>query len=120
MSTTGLLLGLLMAGLTLLWLALPFMRRKATGQEQSVQRSELLASYERIIAAVRDLDEDYQVGKLAHDQYTVDRAEWMDRGAVILEALEALPGQQVRKPSDDDPIEQAIAAYHRAHQQSAD
>ena len=78
---------------------------------------------------VRDLDEDYSIGKLPEEQYRAERAIWSERGAAILEMLEQyadvghqprVRGAAAKVPANpaDDPIESAIAAYIKAREQA--
>jgi hypothetical protein len=135
MSTTGLVISVVIAALGLAWLALPLVRRSAAADGGAVtrEREVLLTTYERILATVRDLDEDYQIGKVSPDAYNAERAHWTEKGAAVLQALEKTgsphsahakilhPAQKAAETtSADDPIEQAIAAYVRAREQAGD
>jgi hypothetical protein len=130
MSIEGLGISLLILGLGIAFLAQPFLRRSAVPKDAALQeqkhRETLLVSYERILTTIRDIDEDYQLGKLPQDAYAELREQWAEQGAAVLESLEKLNG---RKPKDkktadkaapdadavlDDAIEQAIANYVKA------
>lgn len=113
---------------------LPFFRRQSLAQDpQRVahvkQRAELVAAYERTLGTIRDMDEDYQVGKLAKGEYELNRARWAERGVSLIQAIEALDGKKAPLPTKqrkavaqqqsadkalDDAMEQAIASYARA------
>lgn len=128
MSVAGIIGALLLAGIGLVYLGLPFFKRRAAAPAYTGQQLELLAIYERIIGTVRDLDEDYQVGKIAHEQYAAERAEWLGRGTAALEALDKLGvdltqlgATQEKLPNiqgQDDDIEAAVAAYIRAQRRT--
>jgi hypothetical protein len=132
MSGFGLLITAVLLVVALAWLALPWLRKSRAGSvdpAQARERDALLTSYERILNTIRDLDEDFQVGKLSQAAYTAERARWAEQGAATLEALEKIggrpakaTGKKARKAAPaaahetpaEDPVEQAIAAYARA------
>lgn len=132
MSVTGILIGVLMLVGGLAWLAFPLLKRQDAARKAAVDPDQV-AAYERILQTVRDLDEDYLVGKLPAEQYTAERARWMEQGAAHLESLEKLTGKPAHKKShhaksapaqvdtagQDDAVEQAIAAYIRAREHTA-
>lgn len=132
MSVTGILIGVLMLVGSLAWLAFPLLKRQDAARKTAVDPDQVSA-YERILQTVRDLDEDYLVGKLPAEQYTAERARWMEQGAAHLESLEKLTGKPAHKKShhakptpaqvdtagQDDAVEQAIAAYIRAREHTA-
>ncbi|MCS7072601.1 MAG: hypothetical protein NZM00_13925, partial [Anaerolinea sp.] len=130
-SSEALILSLIMMAISIVVVALPLLRRSQLEQQRARESEQLklLAAYERALVTVRDLDEDYSIGKLPEDQYRVERATWLERGAAILEMLEqyADVGHQRRmRPIEaktpaapaDDAIESAIAAYIKAREQS--
>ncbi len=135
MSGIGLLIAVVLLAAAVAWLALPWLRRGRAGALDPAlarERDALLTSYERILSAIRDLDEDFQVGKLSQEAYASERARWAEQGAAALETLEKLGLQSARRPLGrgkkaykaapaaaqetpaEDPVEQAIAAYARA------
>jgi hypothetical protein len=132
MSVTGMLIGVLMVVGSLAWLAFPLLKRQGVARLTAVD-PEQIAAYERILQTVRDLDEDYLVGKLPAEKYSAERANWMEQGAAHLESLEKLTGKPASKKShhpksapaqldsvgQDDAVEQAIAAYIRAREHTA-
>lgn len=136
MSGGGLIVSIVMLVLGVAWLVLPYLRpdkAERDGEREKVrERLTLSAAYERALLSVRDLDEDYQVGKLSEDAYASERAHWVERGAALLEALEKAGGTPkkgkrakaqpnaapVAASTGDDPVEQAIAAYIRAREKS--
>jgi hypothetical protein len=137
MSGGGMVVSIVMLVIGIAWLALPYVRGVRAGhtieREKLRERFTLAAAYERALLTVRDLDEDFQVGKLSQETYVRERERWLKHGAAQLEALEKaggspkksrksspLPPAQ-RKPSVevDDSVEQAIAAYIRARENSS-
>lgn len=139
MSIEGLIVALGMLALCLLYLALPFLRlRRSSGMVEQInqqkQREVLLNAYERVLSTIRDLDDDFNTGKLAEDVYQTERAQWSERGVALLQALEQADTSKTVKakaagksangkaaptdaPADkalDDAVEQAIANYIKA------
>lgn len=132
MSIEGVIGGVVLLVVALVVIALPFLRERWTpisAREVMLHkaREELMTTYERILASIRDLDEDYQTGKLTEDVYQRERAYWAERGVLVLQQLEPDPAQAGGPPPDDaaasatrfdpaldDEIEQAIRAYRRA------
>ncbi|MBK8031036.1 MAG: hypothetical protein IPK17_16430 [Chloroflexi bacterium] len=131
MSGGGLIIGIVMLLAGLAYLALPFVRgsRGSWETEQERERLRMIAAYERALVTVRDLDEDYHVGKLTQEIYEAERQRWTEHGAMLLQKLEetaagdAKQNSKRRKTveptvSEEDAVEQAIAAYVRAREQT--
>jgi hypothetical protein len=115
MSIEGLLFGLALATGVVVLIALPLLRREAPSSEQSdalidKQRERLLLFYERILRNVRDLDEDFALGKIEASEYQRDREGMMERGVQILKALETLPEHEMipETPVEDSAVDRAI------------
>ncbi len=128
MSIEGTIAALVMLVAGVAWLALPVLRRKYSASADELarlkERETLLATYERTLTALRDVDEDHLTGKLAQADYEAERAYWTDQGVAVLQALEQAGGKPPVKaqkpaaaePSDadaqlDDAIEKTIANY---------
>jgi hypothetical protein len=133
MTATGILVGLVLLIVALFVLGYPLVQQRRSEKRDLAaaiaqkSRDELLTSYERVLATIRDLDEDHQTGKLAPDTYQREREYWTEQGIALLQQLEpdadALPANEsaaepVERPSADktldDAIEQAIAEYRKA------
>ena len=84
-----------------------FQHQAALGKQAKAQRErdELLVMYERIVATVRDLDEDFRTGKIAADDYHRDRATWSERGVEVLQALEKIGGKSIKQNLTITPVE---------------
>ncbi len=138
MSSQGLIIVIFIAASSALWIALPMITRRtitinmAQIEEQKAHDA-LLTTYERILATIRDLDEDYNTGKLQDDVYEQERVYWADRGVQVLQLLDPQVQQEVQArvtgapesheeelPANeadavlDDAIENAILAYRQA------
>jgi len=116
---------------TLAAIVLPFWRASHsstadTTHSSAKHRAELVAAYERALNVLRDLDEDYQMGKLAQAEYEPSRLRWTEQGVALLRAIEQhdasqpvgskrrLSKQDKAQKTLDDAIEQAIASYAQA------
>ncbi len=83
----------------------------ATPQDHEL--SSLLAERDRLINAIQELDFDYALGKIPADEYPIQRAAWMQRGAEVLRKLDELQGKGAEQ-NQDDRIEAIIAARRAA------
>jgi len=141
MSGESTLIILVLGVLSLAILGWPFMQQRTRKGRQRFlaaerERDELLTAYERVLATIRDLDEDYNTGKLRPDIYQQDREYWASEGIKLLEQLdpkaaaaEVATGksqrrsQRAEQPVEadrvlDDAIEDAILAYRRAQSEA--
>jgi hypothetical protein len=94
-------------------------RVNATAEDSPRER--LLAERDTVYAAIRDLDFDFQTGKLLEVDYRAVRDKYAARGVEILKELDAMPkvGSQKpeaggRKAEAEDEIEAAVRARRRA------
>jgi cytochrome c-type biogenesis protein CcmI len=130
MSSGGLIIAILFIIIGAAWIFMPLWRatkaQSTTAQTQK-SRDELITAYERVLSAIRDLDEDHQTGKLNTKDYEAERAVWVERGVLILQALEQSGGLPTESEnagylppttsadaplvSADDEVELAIARY---------
>jgi hypothetical protein len=113
----------LIAGLALviaLFIAQPFLRRRARGQpdpaaDQSIEhrRSALMAERDRVLAALQELDFDNTLGKVPEEEYREQRLELLKTGAGALRGLDeigsAAPAASATA-SVEERIEVAVAA----------
>lgn len=133
MSTAGYIGSIVLALICLAIVSYPlFKRQVALGDTARQQREqdELVTSYERVVTAIRDLDEDFNTGKLHREDYDPERERWVARGVTLLHQLEAAGAvNRIQKPTKnghskvkakintesaelaDDEIEAAVARY---------
>lgn len=125
MSIEGILLSAFLFLTSMMILARPFVVQNASHDALSLQqdRQSLLNAYERLLARLRDLDEDYKLGKMPQADYEVERLQLADRGATLLAQIEkSLGGLKYDEISTsvndvkadvelDTAIEAAIANY---------
>jgi hypothetical protein len=94
-SVPGLLIALIGFAVVALFIAAPLLGRSVQAQEATPdappledREAELRAAYERIKSTLRDLDEDYALGKLDDAAYQAERERWLTEGAHVLAALD--------------------------------
>jgi hypothetical protein len=134
METGSLIILLIIVALGAAWLALPFLRGRADSAALDAgKRQALVNDYARVVAALRDLEEDHTTGKMSDDAYTAEKARLTEQGVVLLETLDKeglLPAaRQAGSPPDkgsppgkasaadqalDEALEAAIARYASA------
>ena len=94
-----------------LYLYAPCLERRArrvTAEEHEL--SALLAERERAINALQELDFDYKLGKVPEEDYPIQRANLLQKGAEILRRLDELAPQ---KAAEDARIERAVASRRK-------
>ncbi|MCA9885050.1 MAG: hypothetical protein KC615_14155 [Anaerolineae bacterium] len=109
MSVEGLFITVLMLLLGLVGVTLPFMRgRQKVGDVRALHvqqtRDALVTSYERVLATIRDLDEDHRLGKINDDDYQQERDYWADYGVKLLQLLEGDMSQFVDSEAAEESI----------------
>ena len=113
--------------------------RHVTEEEHEV--STLLAERDRVLNSLQELDFDFKLGKIPSEDYPLQRANLLQKGADVLRALDehtpannqldteerieraiaerrADLSQAKRGPSDDD-LESMIAARHRTRKEKS-
>lgn len=127
MSSTGMILSIVLVAAALFFVFWPFLRRSSADAAEAARlrkaHDELLTSYERVLSSIRDLDEDFQIGKLDAETHQREREFWTERGVALLKEIEAdiaRSGGPRRKMTGSDgkadqaldsAIEEAILAY---------
>lgn len=101
-GTILLAVGLLIIAAVLI--IIPLFDRKRPAIQPPSPREMLEAERRAVVQSVREMDFDHRTHKVGDDEYKAMRAEAMQRGANILQQLEALPQRSV-----DDEIESRIA-----------
>lgn len=131
MSLGGLIGSAVLVAITLGVLLQPFLRKRrhvermVLSNKQQTQ-DELVTTYERVLSMIRDLDEDYNTGKLHPDNYQEDRDHWAEQGVKLLQQIEVKEDvvlhvdDEIEIESDeaddvlDNAIEKAISEYRKA------
>ncbi len=111
-----------------LYLVTPLMtNRPRRLTEEPQEASSLLAERERLLNALQELDFDYQLGKIPEDDYPLQRAELLRKGADVLKRLDAIAASRPApqpvaaaasdatnaKALSDDEIESMLAARRK-------
>ncbi len=98
-----------------LFIGRPLLERKAVPRSQEEHDlSSLLAEKDRILNALQELDFDFSLGKIPDQDYPVQRAIMLQKGAAILRQID----EHAAQAKDEDMealIEAAIAARRAAH-----
>ena len=131
MELQSLTLGVIITALAALFVLWPFVSQRGQDDEEtSTQVESLIIRRDAIYATIRDLDFDYETGKVIEDDYRAQRETWVQRGIAVLKALDALqadgaampaphtaPGESPDTPAVaadlDEQIEAAIKARRR-------
>lgn len=109
MSTTAILIGLIFTAILIGGIYLPLMqerRLQSTEKPSQLMEEEL----QRLISGVRDLDFDFDTGKLAEADYITQRKVLIGRGVSTLLKLDQARQQENRV---DHEIERLVAAHRR-------
>lgn len=127
MSIEGLVISLTLLLITALWIAVPLINRRlrAAADEAAKQRTELLTDYDRLLDNLRDLDEDFAIGKLPASNYETEREPLVQRGIELLMALDQLDARTGHSATDesvdqvvDKAIEKAVRDYRKQARQT--
>lgn len=122
MSIAGLIAAFALIALSVAVVAWPLLNRRRMSDTAFIdkQRERALAYYERVLTNVRDLDEDHATGKIAPDEYQIERDFWVDRGAQVLKLLHELDQRHdivASHEADDAEIDAAIERAIQAQRQ---
>ena len=101
-----------------LYLAQPYLERRTRRMtSETRETSSLLAERDRVVNALQELDFDFKLNKIPAEDYPVQRAALLQKGADILKQLDALHLIEAVS-SAEDRVEKAVAA-RRADSASA-
>lgn len=130
MEAQSLILGVVIVALTALIVLWPLVSGAGKEKRESAPSTALetlLAERDAIYTVIRDLDFDFETGKLTEADYQAQREQWVERGVDVLKALDAAQvngaaaapanGTAATPAEPDDlesQIEAAIAARRRA------
>ena len=109
MDIGALFLTLAITTLVAMFLIQPYMERRTKFvSAEEHEHSHLLAERDRYINALRELDFDFEMGKIPEDSYPTQRAELLKKGADALRKLDEYEG--AKSTSAEDRLEAVIAA----------
>lgn len=123
MSVEGLLISLVLIVAGIAGIVFPLFRgaiAKTGTHAVRARHSNLTQRYTQVLATIRDLDDDYSVGKILVEEYDVERQRWAQQGVQLLKEIERLeqehpvlgePVDVVEERRIDDAIETAVARY---------
>jgi len=94
-----------------LYLAAPLMKTSSSRISLETQEvSSLMAERDRIINALQELDFDFKLGKIPEEDYPVQRADLLQKGASVLKKLDELsPSPEGPGGSPNSRLEKAVA-----------
>lgn len=110
MNPIAIIIGILLLAGSLFYVAAPFRAVanpvKLKSQESRISQS-LQADHQAVILALRDLDFDYQAGKISEEDYPGIRASLLEKAAFTLKEVEE---------SSDARLEKLIQARRKQHE----
>lgn len=110
MNPVALIVGLGIAAIVAAYVAQPLLRKqRVAGAQAASPRERLEAEYHALLGAMRDLDFDFQTGKLLEEDYAALREQYAARGAALLKELDQL----VPSPAVSDRIEAMVQARRK-------
>jgi hypothetical protein len=119
MSTAGIVAGIIITlavALLTLWPLVAGLRGPKHKYDTDTLESAQV-HYDRVLTNIRDLDEDYALGKVQADYYETERAKFVVEGVELLKQIDKLtPQSAVPAAADnnlDDVIEAAIATKRK-------
>lgn len=111
METGSILLLLAVILLIGLYVAQPFLgRRNRRLSAEAHEISTLMAERDRVVNALQELDFDFKLNKIPAEDYPVQRAALLEKGADILKRLDELTPSARTAGSAEDRVEKAVAA----------
>jgi rubrerythrin len=78
--------------------------------EEEHELSALMAERDRVINSLQELDFDFKLGKIPEDDYPIQRASLLQKGADILRKIDTLAPQTASAQDTEARLERAIAA----------
>ena len=111
MELTAIFFSLAVLILVGMYLYAPFMERRARSvTEEEHELSALMAERDRVINSLQELDFDFRLGKIPEDDYPIQRASLLQKGADILRRIDSLVPQAAFAQDTEERLERAIAA----------
>lgn len=110
MNLGAFFLVLALALAVIFYIVQPFLERRGrrtTAEAHEV--SALMAERDRVVNALQELDFDFNLNKIPAEDYPVQRAELLKKGAEVLKKLDELAPNEVGA-SAEDRVEKAVAA----------
>lgn len=120
MELPSILLGLaLFAGVAFL-VAQPLLQGQAVVTPTVTETDQLTAQRDMVLAALRDLDFDFNMGKITAEDYQLQRAALVQQGVTTLKQLDALSASpNAPRPAPADSLEAQLEAAIAARRHPA-
>ncbi len=116
MDIGSILLSLALFLLVAAFVARPLFERANAVNTSTAPTDDLITQREAVLIELRDLDFDYETGKVSDDDYAIQRARQVAKGVEILRTLSMMDKiEQAVSPAGnfDDEIEKAVAARRK-------
>ena len=107
MDIASILLSAALILLVALLIARPLIERAGLGERQPTQAEAVAAERETVVAALREMDFDHTTGKIAEEDYSIQRAALVAQGVALLKQLDEISPQTPAQTLDDE-LEAAI------------
>lgn len=118
MSDAGLFFAVILTLAVIAWVIQPFANRTPNRRrEDAATLAAYQVQYERVLTNIRDLDEDYALGKIQHAFYKAERTKAVAAGTELLRLMDEHQQAASTAPPErtlDDQIEAAVAARRKA------
>lgn len=121
MSIGAVLVGTGLLVLIVAYIARPLFDRQSFAAGQPVSkvpvvnhRAQLVARRDALYALIRELDTDYQTGKINDQDYQIQRQRYVNEAAGVLKQLDTLPEEKAR-PEMEQEIEAAVLALRQTY-----
>lgn len=97
-----------------MYITQPFLQPRRRSAAEDHEMSALLAERDRVVSALQELDFDFNLNKIPAETYPAQRAELLQKGAQVLQQLDALQASSSGNGSGGgedaaDRIESAVA-----------
>ncbi len=102
-AEVGVLIGVALAALAVFFVTRPFRERTFESGRDEIRLDDLAAQREAAYEVLRDLDNDFQTGKIAEDDYRPLRVQALAHAAEIIAQLDAYEKQRAdgrQQPTD--------------------
>jgi hypothetical protein len=110
MSTDGAVLGIILAVIVGVAIALPFLIDRKRPPEAGISAYQLQERLSQLLSNIADLDFDFDTGKLAEADYVTQRKMLIGRGVSTLIRLDEALAEQ---DAVDEQIEEWVAAHRQ-------
>jgi hypothetical protein len=110
MTTDGAVLGIILAVLVGLAIALPFLIDRKKPSEVGISAHQLQERLSQLLSNIADLDFDFDTGKVSESDYVAQRKMLIGRGVSTLIHLDEALAEQ---DAVDEQIEEWVAAYRK-------